>query len=48
MFLRATRRAGVEPTLPLELGSLTVLCAACPQDGMNMDPNWAQRPQSEQ
>ncbi|KAI0713022.1 hypothetical protein C8T65DRAFT_695089 [Cerioporus squamosus] len=48
MFLRATRRAGVEPTIPLDLGSLMVLCPACPQKDMNMDPRWKDRPLCEQ
>lgn len=44
VFLRATRRAGVEPTKPLEPASLAVLCPACPQPDKNMDPNWQNRP----
>ncbi|RPD55070.1 hypothetical protein L227DRAFT_475895, partial [Lentinus tigrinus ALCF2SS1-6] len=47
MFLRATRRAGVQPTTPLDLGCLGVLCPACPQNEMNMDPNWKNRPNHE-
>ncbi len=48
MFLRATRRAGVEPVRPLELGCIAVLCPACPQKDMNMDPRWKDRPLCEQ
>ncbi len=44
MFLRATRRAGVEPTKTLEPASLAVLCPACPQPDKNMHPNWQNRP----
>ena len=43
MFLRATRRAGVEPTAELPARSLAVLCPACPQPGINMDPHWEER-----
>ena len=43
MFLRATRRAGVDPEADLPARSLAVWCPACPQPGMNMDPNWQNR-----
>lgn len=44
-FLRQVKRAGVLPTGKLPSGSLAVLCPACPQPGMNMDPAWRQRPE---
>lgn len=44
MFLRATRRAGVEPTKNLEPRSLAVLCPACPHPGINMEPGWEALP----
>ncbi|KAI1796811.1 hypothetical protein LXA43DRAFT_879378 [Ganoderma leucocontextum] len=39
MFLRSTRRAGQEPKIGLDTGSLAVLCPACPQPHKNMDPD---------
>ena len=36
-FIRATKRAGIEPTDNLEPGVLAVRCPACPQPGINMD-----------
>lgn len=44
MFLRTTRRAGVEPVKDLEPRSVAINCPACPQPDMNMDPNWRNRP----
>ena len=38
MFLRSTRRAGVQPTHGLPAASLAVLCPACPQPYKNMNP----------
>ncbi len=43
VFLRATRRAGVEPSKSLDPATLAVLCPACPQPDINMDPNWRHR-----
>ncbi|KAI0060783.1 hypothetical protein BV25DRAFT_1806721 [Artomyces pyxidatus] len=43
-FLRAVRRAGQSPRRNLPAGSLAVLCPACPQLDINMDPNWRTRP----
>ncbi|RDX46393.1 hypothetical protein OH76DRAFT_1356133 [Lentinus brumalis] len=37
-FMRATKRFGVEPSSTLPPGSMAVLCPACPQPGINMDP----------
>ncbi|KAI1791116.1 hypothetical protein LXA43DRAFT_872705, partial [Ganoderma leucocontextum] len=42
-FVRACRRAGVEPSAQLPVGSLAVLCPACPQPNHNMRPGWEQR-----
>ncbi|PIL28222.1 hypothetical protein GSI_09634 [Ganoderma sinense ZZ0214-1] len=48
MFLRATRRAGIQPTQGLPAGSLGVLCPACPQPYKNMDPaDQEKRPEEE-
>ncbi|KAI0063770.1 hypothetical protein BV25DRAFT_1767553, partial [Artomyces pyxidatus] len=44
VFLRAVRRAGEVPKRALAAGSLAVLCPACPQIDINMDPNWRTRP----
>ncbi|TFK79239.1 hypothetical protein K466DRAFT_505889, partial [Polyporus arcularius HHB13444] len=44
MFLRTTRRAGVDPVGQLKPRSVTINCPACPQPDMNMDPNWQSRP----
>ncbi|KAI0054763.1 hypothetical protein BV25DRAFT_1816572 [Artomyces pyxidatus] len=44
VFLRAVRRAGLEPKRGLPAGSLAVLCPACPQIGINMAPDWRDRP----
>ncbi|KAH9919145.1 hypothetical protein B0H21DRAFT_713026 [Amylocystis lapponica] len=47
-FLRAARRAGVSPTRNLPPRSLAVLCPACPQPSMNMDPSWQMRAPEEE
>ncbi|PIL28435.1 hypothetical protein GSI_08469 [Ganoderma sinense ZZ0214-1] len=48
MFLRATRRAGLQPTHNLPAGSLGVLCPACPQPYKNMNPeDQSKRPEEE-
>lgn len=39
-FLRALRWNNQRADQPLSSGSLAVLCPACPQLGINMDPNW--------
>ena len=38
-FIRATKRAGVEPSGDLEPGVLAIRCPACPQPGINTDPS---------
>ncbi|KAI0050137.1 hypothetical protein FA95DRAFT_686892 [Auriscalpium vulgare] len=43
-YLRTVRRAGVLPVRNMEAGSLAVLCPACPQPDINMDPRWRERP----
>ncbi len=49
-FMRATKRFGVEPSPELPLGSMAVLCPACPQPGINMDPKYEHvgRPKGEE
>ncbi|KAI0037532.1 hypothetical protein FA95DRAFT_1467291, partial [Auriscalpium vulgare] len=42
-YLSATKRAGVQPDRNMSPGSLAVLCPACPQIGINMDPQWKTR-----
>ncbi|TBU45985.1 hypothetical protein BD309DRAFT_989187 [Dichomitus squalens] len=42
-FVRACRRAGVDPTRLLNIGCLAVLCPACPQPGKNIRPGWEDR-----
>ncbi|KAI1787177.1 hypothetical protein LXA43DRAFT_896623 [Ganoderma leucocontextum] len=44
-FVRACRRAGVEPRAELPVGCLAVLCPACPQPNHNMRPGWEERAQ---
>ncbi|RDX45950.1 hypothetical protein OH76DRAFT_1356862, partial [Lentinus brumalis] len=39
-FMRMTKRFDVQPSDALEAGCLAVLCPACPQPGINMDPRW--------
>lgn len=43
-FITLTKRMGLLPTAEYELGALAVLCPACPQPGINMDPDWMNRP----
>nr|VWO95310.1 Copper resistance-associated P-type ATPase [Ganoderma boninense] len=42
-YVRACRRAGEEPSAQLPVGSLAVLCPACPQPGHNMRSGWENR-----
>ncbi|KAI0043375.1 hypothetical protein FA95DRAFT_1498735 [Auriscalpium vulgare] len=42
-YLSATKRAGAEPGRNMAGGSLAVLCPACPQPEINMDPQWKTR-----
>ncbi|EJF55675.1 hypothetical protein DICSQDRAFT_184244 [Dichomitus squalens LYAD-421 SS1] len=42
-FVRACRRAGVDPCSDLPIGCLAVTCPACPQPGHNMRPGWEGR-----
>ncbi|KAI1782668.1 hypothetical protein LXA43DRAFT_1103603 [Ganoderma leucocontextum] len=42
-FVRASRRAGVDPSADLPFGALAVICPACPQPGHNMRPGWEGR-----
>lgn len=42
-FITAAKRAGCDAKQDMGSGSLAVLCPACPQPDMNMDPNWMSR-----
>ncbi|KAI0050260.1 hypothetical protein FA95DRAFT_1454082, partial [Auriscalpium vulgare] len=42
-YLSATKRANEQPRRDMNAGSLAVLCPACPQPGINMDPHWQTR-----
>ena len=42
-FVRACRRAGIDPCSDLPVGCLAVICPACPQPGHNMRPGWEGR-----
>ncbi|KDQ50022.1 hypothetical protein JAAARDRAFT_142578 [Jaapia argillacea MUCL 33604] len=46
-YIRALKRNNLDVAKQLPLDSLTVLCPACPQPGINMDLNWRDRPSSE-
>ncbi|KDQ48911.1 hypothetical protein JAAARDRAFT_144255, partial [Jaapia argillacea MUCL 33604] len=46
-YIRALKRNDLDVAKRLPLDSLAVLCPACPQPGINMDPNWRSRPLSE-
>ena len=46
-YVQAVRRAGERVQEKLPPGSLAVRCPACPQPGINMDPNWRSRPEDE-
>ncbi|KAI0311061.1 hypothetical protein OF83DRAFT_1166459 [Amylostereum chailletii] len=43
-YLTVVRRSGVKPARQLKAGALVVLCPACPQIEINMDPEWKERP----
>ncbi|OCH85647.1 hypothetical protein OBBRIDRAFT_807358 [Obba rivulosa] len=45
IWLRAVKRAGLEPCRHMPPGSLVVLCPACPQPEMNMHLLWKERPE---
>ncbi|EMD30750.1 hypothetical protein CERSUDRAFT_25709, partial [Gelatoporia subvermispora B] len=44
IWIRAVKRAGLEPRRGMAPGSLAVLCPACPQPDINMDLGWISRP----
>ena len=46
-YIQAVRRFGQTIRDKLPPGSLAVRCPACPQPGINMDPNWESRPPEE-
>ncbi|ETW79409.1 hypothetical protein HETIRDRAFT_322626 [Heterobasidion irregulare TC 32-1] len=46
-YLVAVKRAGQAPARNMTIGSLAVLCPACPQPDINMAPNWRERPHSQ-
>ena len=41
--MQACKRHGVDPSVDMAPASLATLCPACPQIGINMDPNWEAR-----
>ncbi len=41
-FMRATKRADIQPGPSLPPGCLATLCPLCPQPGINMDPKYEQ------
>lgn len=43
-FLRSLKWFGVSVAERFKTGCLAVLCPACAQLGINMDPNWESRP----
>lgn len=43
-FVMSLKRSGQEAEKELEPGSLATLCPACPQPGINMDPDWQNAP----
>ena len=47
-YLQTLRRFGLDVREKLRPGSVAVRCPACPQPGVNMDPNWESRPVGEQ
>ncbi|KAL6310200.1 hypothetical protein BKA93DRAFT_821259 [Sparassis latifolia] len=46
-YLQALKRFGLQVTKKLKAGCLAVLCPACPQPDINMDPEWQDRLRSE-
>ena len=47
-FVTACNRHGVKPGPEMVARSLATLCPACPQPGINMDPDWKDRPPDQQ
>ncbi|KAI0071051.1 hypothetical protein K474DRAFT_1736809 [Panus rudis PR-1116 ss-1] len=47
-FLHSLIRAAEDVSFKMAEGCLAVLCPACPQPEINMDPNWKSRPEEEQ
>jgi hypothetical protein len=47
IYLKLLARTDQDVQQKFDPGSLAVLCPACPQPGINMDPKWQERPLSE-
>jgi hypothetical protein len=37
---RSGREGGIEKWLPSRKDNVCIVCPACPEPGLNMDPNW--------
>jgi hypothetical protein len=52
MVLEAERRSGqdggIEKFMPSRKDNVCIVCPACPEVGVNMDPNWRHRVESQQ
>ena len=45
-WLTTVKRNGMEAVKQLPFGSLAIWCPACPQPGINLDPDWTKREKS--